>query len=71
MTVHEENRLRDYAAGKVAWRDLREEGMVYWEVLANLGRLNLYPPIAGGEGPNAAALAEGRRLLGEALDAAA
>ncbi len=71
MTVHEENRIRDYAAGKVAWRDLREEGMVYWEVLANLGRLKLYPPIVGDDGPNAAALAEGRRLLDAALAGAA
>ena len=71
MTVEEENRLRDYAAGKLAWKDMRADGMVYWEVLTNLGKLKLRPPMVGEHGPNAVALAEGRRLLDAALDAAA
>lgn len=67
MTVEEEMRLRDYAAGKLAWKDMRADGMVYWEVLEGLGRLKLRPPKVREGGPNAVGLAEGRRLLEEAL----
>ena len=44
--------LRDYAAGKVTWKALRERGFEdYVQVLGGLGELGLRPPIAvGGAG---------------------
>jgi hypothetical protein len=56
--------LRDYAAGEVSWRALREQGFEdYIQVLAGLGELGLRPPLAPMEGPNVAARERGRALI--------
>jgi hypothetical protein len=45
--------LRQYAAGEIAWHQLREWGFEnYVQVLGGLGELGLRPPIAPMEGPN-------------------
>lgn len=60
--------LRDYAAGEVSWRELRELGFEdYIEVLGGLGELGLRPPIAPMTGPNVEARRRGRALLAERL----
>ena len=60
--------LRDYAAGEMTWRALRERGFEdYVEVLGGLGELGLRPPMAPMEGPNLAARLRGRALLGRLL----
>ena len=59
-----ESLLRDYAAGRVTWRALRERGFDdYVQVLAGLGELGLRPPIAPMTGPNVEARRRGRALL--------
>jgi hypothetical protein len=56
--------LRDYAAGRMSWFEMRERGFTdYADVLAGLGELNLRPPIAAMEGPNVAARERGRAIL--------
>lgn len=60
--------IRQYAAGEIAWRELRERGFEdYVEVLGALGALGLRPPIARMEGPNVAARRRGRMAIREAL----
>jgi hypothetical protein len=60
--------LRQYAAGEIAWHELRECGFDnYIEVLGGLGELGLRPPIAPMEGPNRAARERGRAIIREAL----
>jgi hypothetical protein len=59
-----ETLLREYAAGDVTWRELRERGFDdYIQVLAGLGELGLRPPVAPMEGPNREARERGRALL--------
>jgi hypothetical protein len=63
-----EKLLRDYAAGKVSWSTLRQNGFDdYVAVLGGLGELGLRPPFAPLEGPNRAARERGRALLRRAL----
>ena len=63
-----ETLIRQYAAGEITWRALRERGIEsYLEVLGDLGRLGLRPPIAPMEGPNVAARQLGIALLRQAL----
>ena len=63
-----ESLIRQYAAGKVTWHDLRERGYEnYVEVLGELGELGLRPPIAAMEGPNLEARERGRALIRKAL----
>ena len=63
-----ENLLRDYAAGRVSWSTLRQNGFDdYVAVLGGLGALGLRPPFAPLEGPNRAARERGRALLRRAL----
>jgi hypothetical protein len=69
MTDSEKERLiRQYAAGGIAWRTLRELGFDnYLDVLAGLGSFGLRPPVAPMDGPNVEARLRGRALLREAL----
>jgi hypothetical protein len=71
MSESEKQKLiRQYAAGEITWRALRERGFVdYVEVLAGLGELGLRPPVAPMEGPNVEARRRGRALIREALRA--
>jgi hypothetical protein len=65
-----ETLIRQYAAGQISWHTLRERGFDnYVEVLAILGELNLRPPFARMQGPNAEARERGRALVREALRA--
>jgi hypothetical protein len=62
--------IRQYAAGEITWRTLRERGFDdYVQVLGALGELGLRPPIAPPGGPNRAARERGRAMLREALRA--
>lgn len=62
--------LRQYAAGAISWRKLRERGIEnYVQVLAGLGELGLRPPIASMDGPSRAARERGRAIVREALRA--
>lgn len=62
--------IRQYAAGEITWRALRERGFEdYVEVLGALGELGLRPPIAPMDGPNVEARRRGRALIREALKA--
>ncbi len=62
--------LRQYAAGGVTWRELRERGFKdYVQVLGGLGALGLRPPVAPMEGPNREARERGRAVIREALRA--
>jgi hypothetical protein len=71
MTQDErQNLIRQYAAGEITWRALRERGFDnYVQVLGALGELGLRPPIAPMDGPNVAARERGRALIREALRA--
>lgn len=63
-----EKLIRQYAAGEITWSALRTRGFdSYLDVLAELGKLGLRPPIAPMEGPNVEARQRGRALLREAL----
>ena len=56
--------LRDYAAGKISWLELRRRGFGdYVEVLAGLGEIGLRPPLAPMERPSRQARERGRALL--------
>ena len=56
--------LRRYAGGEITSRSLRDAtDMTYGEVLGELGRLGLRPPIARLDGINGPALRRGRDLL--------
>jgi hypothetical protein len=62
--------IRQYAAGEIAWHELRELGFEdYVEVLGGLGEAGLRPPIARMEGPNVEARRRGLALIREALRA--
>lgn len=68
--MRSETLIRDYAAGRVTWHELRERGFEdYIEVLGALGELGLRPPVAPMEGPNRAARERGRAIIREALRA--
>jgi hypothetical protein len=71
MTQSEQEQLiRQYAAGEIAWSTMRERGIEnYLDVLAGLGRLGLRPPVAPLEGPNRQARERGRAIIREALGA--
>jgi hypothetical protein len=63
-----EKLIRKYAAGQVAWSALRTRGFDnYLDVLTELGKLGLRPPIAPMDGPNVEARQRGRALLRQAL----
>lgn len=63
-----ESLLRQYAAGGISWRELRERGFAdYIEVLGGLGELGLRPPIAPMEGPNRTTRERGRAIIRDAL----
>ena len=62
--------IRQYAAGKITWHDLRERGFEnFVQVLGGLGELGLRQPIVPMQGPNRAARERGRTLIREALKA--
>ena len=64
MDMERENLIRQYAAGEVTWRALRDQGVAdYVEVLGGLGELGLRPPLARMTGPNIAARTRGQALL--------
>jgi len=69
MTDDEREKLiRQYAAGKITWHELRERGFEdYVQVLGALGELGLRPPVAPMERPNRAARERGRAIIREAL----
>ena len=63
-----EKLIREYAAGEVTWSALRRRGFDnYLDVLTELGKLGLRPPIAPIDGPNVEARQRGRSLLRQAL----
>ena len=60
--------IREYAAGEVTWSALRQRGFDnYLDVLTELGKLGLRPPVAPMDGPNVEARRRGRALLRQAL----
>lgn len=69
MTKTDKEKLvRQYAAGEITWRELRERGFDdYVQVLGALGELGLRPPIAPMRGPNVEARQRGRAIIREAL----
>ena len=71
MTENEREKLiREYAAGDITWRALREKGFEsFLDVLAGLGKLGLRPPVAPMDGPNAAARQRASALVRDALKA--
>jgi hypothetical protein len=65
-----EKLIRQYAAGEITWRELRERGFDdYVQVLGALGELGLRPPVSAMRGPNVAARQRGRAIIREALRA--
>jgi hypothetical protein len=61
--------IREYAAGEVTWSALRQRGFDnYLDVLTELGKLGLRPPVAPMDGPNVEARRRGRALLRQALE---
>ena len=63
-----EELIRQYAAGEITWSALRARGFDnYLDVLAELGKRGLRPPVAPMEGPNVEARQRGRALLRQAL----
>ena len=63
-----EKLIREYAAGEVTWSALRRRGFDnYLDVLTELGKLGLRPPVAPMDGPNVEARQRGRSLLRHAL----
>jgi hypothetical protein len=61
--------IREYAAGEITWSALRRRGFDnYLDVLTELGRLGLRPPVAPMDGPNVEARQRGRALLRQALE---
>ncbi len=69
MTESDKEKLiRQYAAGEVAWSSLHTRGFDnYLDVLSELGKLGLRPPVAPMDGPNVEARRRGRALLRQAL----
>ncbi|MFZ3235398.1 MAG: hypothetical protein WA417_19835 [Stellaceae bacterium] len=65
-----EKLIRQYAAGEITWRALRERGFDdYVQVLGALGELGLRPPVAPMQGPNVEARQRARAVIREALRA--
>jgi hypothetical protein len=61
--------IREYAAGEITWSALRRRGFDnYLDVLTELGKLGLRPPIAPMDGPNVEGRQRGRALLRQALE---
>ncbi|HTV33561.1 MAG TPA: hypothetical protein VME69_10755 [Methylocella sp.] len=76
MTENEKEKLiRQYAAGEITCRALREKGFdSFLDVLAGLGELGLHQPVApmdgaNMDGPNVEARPRARALVREALKA--
>jgi hypothetical protein len=71
MNEGEKDRLiRQYAAGEITWRALREQGFEdYVAILGALGELGLRPPVARISGPNVDARERGRAMIRDALKA--
>ena len=70
METEKEKLIRQYAAGEITWRALRERGFEdYVQVLGALGELGLRPPVAPMRGPNVEARERGRAIIREALRA--
>jgi hypothetical protein len=70
MTESDKEKLiRQYAAGEVTWSSLRARCAFdnYLDVLSELGKLGLRPPVAPMDGPNLEARRRGRALLRQAL----
>jgi hypothetical protein len=70
MTESDKEKLiRQYAAGEVTWSTLRARCAFdnYLDVLSELGKLGLRPPVAPMDGPNLEARRRGRALLRQAL----
>ena len=69
MTETDQQKLiREYAAGEITWSALRRRGFDnYLDVLTELGKLGLRPPVAPMDGPNVEARQRGRALLRQAL----
>ena len=65
-----EKLIRQYVAGEIIWRALRERGFDnYVQVLGALGELGLRPPVAPMDGPNVKARQRGRAIICKALRA--
>ena len=63
-----EKLIRQYATGEITWSVLRKRGFDnYLDVLTELGKLGLRPPVAPMDGPNVEARQRGRALLRQAL----
>lgn len=63
-----EKLIRQYAACEIGWSALRLHGFDnYLDVLTELGKLGLRPPVAPMDGPNVEARQRGRALLRQAL----
>jgi hypothetical protein len=63
-----EKLIRQYATGEITWSALRKRGFDnYLDVLTELGKLGLRPPVAPMDGPNVEARQRGRALLRQAL----
>src|SRR2546430_440722 len=59
-----EKLIRQYATGEITWSALRTRGFdSYLDVLAELGKLGLRPPVAPMEGPNVEARQRERASL--------
>ena len=69
MTETDQQKLiRENAADEITWSALRKRGFDnYLDVLTELGKLGLRPPIAPMKGPNVEARRRGRALLRQAL----
>jgi hypothetical protein len=64
-----EKMIREYAAGEITWSALRRRGFDnYFDVLTELGKLGLRPPVAPMDGPNVEARRRGCALLRQALE---
>jgi hypothetical protein len=60
--------ISEYAGGGITWSALRRCGFEnYLDVLTELGKLGLRPPVAPMDGPNGQARQRGRSLLRQAL----
>lgn len=68
IETDKEKLILDYAAGEITWSALRMRGFEnYLDVLSELGKRGLRPPIAPMDGPNVEARQRGRALLRQAL----
>lgn len=63
MTETQQDQIRRYAAGDLAWRTMRDDGWTYSDILSGLGALGLRAPHVRPDGPNAAALARGMATM--------